>query len=298
MLLSHPVWSPDGATIAFDDSVDGGPAHYVYLVDSAGGRPVRLTHVSPSSNPSFSPDGSRLAFLGPSGIELVRRDGSAERNLVTTGSFPEPQWAPRGSKILYLCRDGRGICVIDAKGNGPPVLIPVSLSSLQFPAWSPDGSWITVTCGTSLCIVTADGRRSRLLARAVYANGDASPTVWSPDGATIALVCPGNVGQDQICVVGKNGTGLRIVVPNSDFHTFMRPLRFATPKTVEFEVGSELDTVRIDGTHRRRVVPHMPGCNEIAWSPDGTKIACTHIGGGQGGLYVMNANGTGLTKLA
>ena len=58
-----PVWSPDGRWLAFVRAEPGGRPQ-VHLVESRGGEPVRLTEAPlGASEPRFSPDGSRLAFL-------------------------------------------------------------------------------------------------------------------------------------------------------------------------------------------------------------------------------------------
>jgi Tol biopolymer transport system component len=53
--------------------------------------------------------------------------------------------------------------------------------------------------------------------------------------------------------------------------------------------GDQLVVANIDGTHRRRLAAGVDG----SWSPDGSKIAYR----GAGGLWVMNANGTGAHRV-
>ena len=55
---SGPVWSPDGAQLAFT-ATEAGEAG-VYLIDPAGGTGTFLIL---GSGPVWSPDGSQLAFI-------------------------------------------------------------------------------------------------------------------------------------------------------------------------------------------------------------------------------------------
>ena len=57
----EPTWSPDGGTIAFVSSRDGNTEIYVIGVDGQGSK--RVTHdLAPKWDPSFSPDGERIAY--------------------------------------------------------------------------------------------------------------------------------------------------------------------------------------------------------------------------------------------
>jgi tricorn protease len=61
---SHPVFSPDGQTIAFSAQYDGNVD--VFVVPVAGGPPKRLTsHPSPDIVRGWTPDGSAVLFSSP-----------------------------------------------------------------------------------------------------------------------------------------------------------------------------------------------------------------------------------------
>lgn len=55
-------WSPDGQTIVFDSTKDGGKWH-IFLMDADGSNQRRLTHNSATNaRPVWSPSGSQIAF--------------------------------------------------------------------------------------------------------------------------------------------------------------------------------------------------------------------------------------------
>jgi dipeptidyl aminopeptidase/acylaminoacyl peptidase len=68
-----------------------------------------------------------------------------------------------------------------------------------------------------------------------------------------------------------------------------------------FGIGGFIVTENPDGTARKTVVPVTSGvavaAAEPAWSADGTKIAYSSKEGGTGGIFIVNADGTGVTRV-
>jgi len=95
-----PVWSPDGAWIAFTSRRDGNLE--VYLVPVAGGEPRNLTHhPDEDSSPAWSPDGKQIAFqtnrdrLYSDEIYVIDlASGQTERLTYSYGSHQYPAWWP------------------------------------------------------------------------------------------------------------------------------------------------------------------------------------------------------------
>ena len=111
-----PAWSPDGRKIVY--ATDAGRQQklslYVMNVDGSGKERLKGSQTRDYSDPSWSPNGTRIAFaiLKPgetprgfdSSIAVVNAsDGSAFRRLTRAGGPDElnPNWAPDGGDIAF-----------------------------------------------------------------------------------------------------------------------------------------------------------------------------------------------------
>ena len=116
----YPAWSSTGQ-IAFT-GYRGGDFD-IYTVQADGSRLTRVTKESTPENwPTWSPDGSRMAFFasrdGTDGIWVMGADGSNQRFLAEGG---EPNWSPHGDEITFDCGDAQSaiICAVRPDGGDP-----------------------------------------------------------------------------------------------------------------------------------------------------------------------------------
>lgn len=93
---ASPVWSPDGASIAFLQDDD------LHLLDVASGVVTRLTAGGTGSVAAWSPDGSRLAYASGPQVWVVGMGGDQPRlvSLGSDGDYLNPQWLPDGLGLL------------------------------------------------------------------------------------------------------------------------------------------------------------------------------------------------------
>jgi Tol biopolymer transport system component len=220
-----PVWSPDGARLAFSASIEGtaAPQIQVFVVNADGSGEVQVTGDTTylHTDPTWSPDGKRLAYIlretaepgQPNhgvGFGVVNSDGAGET--IVAGGSATPitiddslKWSPDGERLAFqrgvfsfdrapLSGD-EGIYVINVDGTGltqlaslqnPPPHYAQSLDNL---AWSPDGAHIAYKDGSTLYVIDASGGSTRPLLVIRDPNQCTqyvlSP-VWLADGQRIA----------------------------------------------------------------------------------------------------------------
>ncbi len=153
---SAPVWSPDGARIAFmsnhAEDPDRDPAGQVYVADAHPGAAEKqltpLTLRAGRSRPEWSPDGKWIALLvgdekkyGAYNMErlaVVAADGAGEPALVKAAAdldrgVSTPRFTPDGGSITFLVADDRSVYPARVRLSGGAVerlmALPIVVSS-------------------------------------------------------------------------------------------------------------------------------------------------------------------------
>lgn len=138
-----PAWSPDGRQLAFSDLTGG--ISVVEVHDTGTSSELR-TVVSSAREPVWSPQGDRLAYLGPE-----RRDEPPQIRVldlatgrhwgVQGGAYEAPAWSPNGVELVFV---HEGLHAATSDGRSRRTLVDAPIVEGQA-AWSPDGRWIAYT---------------------------------------------------------------------------------------------------------------------------------------------------------
>jgi Tol biopolymer transport system component len=159
-----PAWSQDGGKIVY--ATDAGRRRrlglYVMNSDGSGKQRLRTSRTRDYSDPSWSPDGAKVAFaiLRPaetqrgfdSSIAVIDADdGGNLRRLTRRGGADElnPNWSPDGTDIafernrLFDVRQS-DIWLMNSDGSGKRRITATRVYETN-PVFSPDGTRITFT---------------------------------------------------------------------------------------------------------------------------------------------------------
>lgn len=174
-----PSWSPGGKWVMYT-------AQGLWIVRPDGSGRRRVARFG--SDGSWSPDGTRIVFLGKAtrsgctDIYSMRLSGRAvRRHTFTSACERDPSYSPDGRSIVFeAATDYANHIVVAPAGAGRPraAVIGAGFS----PDWSPDGSAIAFASGTSIHVVDPTGRPLRKLELAGPDNFDVSSVTWSPRG--------------------------------------------------------------------------------------------------------------------
>jgi Tol biopolymer transport system component len=206
-----PVWSPNGAQIAYQRYADDRSTPEIFVMSSNGKGQVNLTN-SPGDDwsPAWSPDGTKIAFYSQRSegrsLYLMNPDGSALTKIPGTEGGASPDWSPDGTRIVYRQElpGNDEIFIINADGTNPINLTnhPANDNS---PDWAPDGKNIlfeSIRDGNyELYTVNADGSSLRQLTNSPL---DDQHARWSPDGTAVLFTHHG-----ELYFMNPDGSNLR-----------------------------------------------------------------------------------------
>jgi Tol biopolymer transport system component len=275
----------------------------------------------------------RIAFAPANGdgIRVIDPDGTNETRLVD-GTVSSPRWSPDGRRIAFVrLVDAENflfeLFVLDADGANERQLTSGSAGPMHSLAWAPDGSRIAFVYEptTDDPDVSITQRQIRVVPvetgepLTVYQHQMALIGGWSPDGTRL-LVYPEGVWDDGGIFAAQadgssvkqltEGSGVEVEVagwtPGGGYSPDGSRILFSTGKN-----GLDrIEVMNADGS-QRHFLTDAGTVSEFqpTWSRDGQRIAYSRwepgateesrrSGWEDVGIWVMNADGTGLTRLA
>ncbi len=264
--------------LAFVSSRDGDYALFEMNADGEGQSRLTESDSDPSDpaglffqvEPSWSPDGSRIAFAsqrsGNFDIYVMNADGTETQKVTSTKqNDSHPTWSSSGQTLAFA-RDGD---VYTMSEDGSRVTrISDPLVEESDPAWSPDGTWIAYvrrTPGTpvrEIWLMRPNGSQRH----AVTSQGARAFTpAWSPDSSRIVFSSNADSDVYALFAVGADGKGLRSVAPTvgDNFEPSWSP----DGSRIAYQEDGAIFTVELGGGEVEKLTDSANNDSSPVWNP-------------------------------
>ena len=243
----------------------------------------------------------KIAFVRSNDIFTMNQDGTNLTNITNNASIDSaPSFSPDGSKIAFdTNRDGNGeIYQMNADGSNPVRLTNNAASDLM-PNYSYDGASIVFVSNrdgnNEIYKMNADGSNQiRLTSDAA----NQSAPAFSPDGQKIIFTVSAAQSPMRLFTMNADGSNQQqFPDSNQPGNFYNRPSYSPDGSKIIFVYGNDVTaqniwTMNADGSNP---VQASFGRSSPSYSPDGTKVvhACCFFSGGpnQNGIFVSNAGG-------
>jgi Tol biopolymer transport system component len=239
-----------------------------------------------SSEPDPPANEGTPAPVGPAEPSLYEVDS-------TTGAIGSVVIHRLAPEAVDVSSDGERIVFVRAKKGHDQLFIanidgtnahPITAANdtgcgcgVHEPDWAPDGHTIAfrgadLAGNQDIYVVDIDSGMVTRITRSPAL--EASPD-WSPDGTTIAFT-RGDGDHASIWLIGaREGSRAYRLTDGSEPAWSPDGQTIAFTRAVDLNKGSDIWTIRTDGSSARRLVHHDEFDSAPAWSPDGTELAFT-----------------------
>lgn len=274
----------------------------IYTVNGDGSNLTRLTY---GLDPSWSPDGTQIAFSrwnDPAGLYVMNADGTYLRPLFAWQQLLSPEWSPDGSMIAFSRQYGGNLDTItktilncrtvQPRPGEPAPATPEVRCSGHPQTYAANPLW---TIGV---VNVADGT---LVEPKTILNGHAFSPSWNADNSTIAYADAG---------YGVVQTDTKADEPSTLFSQMptVQSVSWSPDGTqIAFEVRQhdhwEVAVMNADGSNEHSVTVPNPlawgPVNNVAprWSPDGKQILFMSDRNGRWEFFLINPDGTGIQQV-
>ena len=232
-----PSLSPDGESVVYVQQLSGGKCdgcpQTLWRIPLAGGAPQQLTRhaeTDPSpydSNPTWSPDGSEIAFQnsGPSPpIRLLEMPaGGGTTHDLTANGAALPVWGPKLIAYADWSVSHLVVKTIDPSTGAVATVATGGDTDVEALAWSSTArlAYLYIDQDDDHTIVAIAGSKTRPLdlSARLSAHARIAGLAWSPDGTRFAFAATDANGNGEIYTIATNGSDLRQLTRNIDAPT-------------------------------------------------------------------------------
>ncbi|MBI3943078.1 MAG: PD40 domain-containing protein [Chloroflexi bacterium] len=304
----------------------------LFVMPASGGKPRDLLTVGDTGfihAPAWSPDGKKIAMAyappvtgtlstGPRGLDLyvLNADGTSLHKVAgrdtPNASLDTPVWSPDGQWLYFTYFN----ILYDQAGKYQGAVLRVSrapaaggdvekvIGNASNPSVSPDGKHITYISenldsgGQGIAVADIDGQNPRELVSPGTFVGLNTPRI-SPNEDLVLFsvsgerILPTPTPKTGALLGDKNDTIAYKPLAGNPFLSLKNPARAILPHSSAHGLPWDLWTVPLAGGELTRLTEVYEDTPVASWGSGGRYVAFLGIGG----IYLMQANGSGLIRL-
>jgi dipeptidyl aminopeptidase/acylaminoacyl peptidase len=262
-----------------------------------------------AADPSWSPDGNRIVFLGlekdqmKGGLFMISSDGTG---LTPIGPWERdhlfnPSWSPVGNKVVaYGERKNFGLFLIDLNGDWAQ-RVQLTAQKVEHASWSPDGNKIAYNVYnkdksfSSIWVMNADGTGKTQLTTSE--DGFCAGPSFGYDGSKIVYLkgftttMPGPKPEEainEIWVMNSDGSNKHMIYAPGDSMQLIRERAWNKNNKIifakhQYQRAPQIWVINSDGTNPQCILDPEEGgppdaiYDDAVWDNSGTKIAVTKV---------------------
>ncbi len=268
----------------------------------------------PYSQPSVSPDGSKLVFIrtyftnlrspminpDSSGIWMSDINGKNMKLLIQSLNIGTPSFSPDMKWLLFVW--GAQIYKVPFSGDSVAMdgLVQLTTGGRNFfPDWSPDGEWIVYDSNnqsaTGLIFIWKMKNDGSQKQRIIYTpeQGEARMPSFSPNNNNIAYIqYLVDAYSSEIFSFNLNGDISTRITENDITDRY--PKYSPNGNTIAVQSNTQIRTMNADGSNINQLTED--GGREPSWTPDGRIVYVKYWGYtydiNNGTIWIMNADGS------